>query len=157
MSTEIVAGICPPPEWKLAAGDIHHMADALEGLYQEFKPAFARRDQAVHGWMYLKGLLSDLPRKVTERIALRFETCVRSLQHFIGRSPWAGVVAGETASPGGRHAGGGGRGGAGRRVRDAQTRRSLGGGCPPKLLLASSQSPEMQVSVSTPHNGFWCG
>jgi len=39
--------------------------------------------------VYLKGLLSDLPRKVTERIALRFGVNVRSLQHFIGQSPWS--------------------------------------------------------------------
>jgi SRSO17 transposase len=37
----------------------------------------------------LKGLLSDLPRKVTERIALRFGKNVRSLQHFMGQSPWS--------------------------------------------------------------------
>jgi hypothetical protein len=30
------------------------------------------------------GLLSDLPRKVTEWIALRFVKNVRSLQHFMG-------------------------------------------------------------------------
>jgi SRSO17 transposase len=64
------------------------MAIELEHFYQAFKPGFERRDQAAHGWVYLKGLLSDLPRKVTERIALRFGTCVRSLQHFIGQSPW---------------------------------------------------------------------
>jgi len=29
-----------------------------------------------------------LPRKVTERIALRFGKCVRSLQHFIGQRLW---------------------------------------------------------------------
>lgn len=89
MSTEIVADICPPPEWNLTAEDIQHMTVELEHFYQEFKPAFERSDQAAHGWVYLQGLLSDLPRKVTERIALRFGTCVRSLQHFIGQSPWA--------------------------------------------------------------------
>jgi SRSO17 transposase len=88
MSTEIVSEICPPPEWDLTAEDIQQMAIELEGFYQMFKPGFERRDQAAHGWVYLKGLLSDLPRKVTERIALRFGTCVRSLQHFIGQSPW---------------------------------------------------------------------
>ncbi len=88
MSTEIVSEICPPPEWNLTAEDIQHMAVELEGFYQIFKPGFERRDQAAHGWVYLQGLLSDLPRKVTERIALRFGTCVRSLQHFIGQSPW---------------------------------------------------------------------
>jgi hypothetical protein len=88
MSAEIVSEICPPPEWNLTAEDIHQMAVELEQFYQIFKPGFERRDQAAHGWVYLKGLLSDLPRKVTERIALRFGTCVRSLQHFIGQSPW---------------------------------------------------------------------
>jgi SRSO17 transposase len=89
MSMDIVPEICPPPEWDLAAEDIHQMIDALEKTYQIYRPAFERSDQAAHGWVYLKGLLSDLPRKVTERIALRFGENVRSLQHFIGQSPWS--------------------------------------------------------------------
>jgi SRSO17 transposase len=89
MSTAIVPEICPPPDWNLTAEDIHHMADALEETYQIYRPAFERRDQAAHGWVYLKGLLSDIPRKVTERIALRFGVNVRSLQHFMGQSPWS--------------------------------------------------------------------
>ena len=89
MSTEIVNDVCPPPEWNLAEEDIHQMVDELERYYQDFEPAFERCDQAAHGWVYLKGLLSDLPRKVTERIALRFGMNVRSLQHFIGQSPWS--------------------------------------------------------------------
>ena len=89
MSTEIVTKICPPPDWELAEEDIHGMVEHLEGYYQAFRPCFDRRDQAAHGWVYLKGMLSDLPRKVTERIALRLGSCVRSLQHFIGQSPWS--------------------------------------------------------------------
>jgi SRSO17 transposase len=89
MSTGIVNDICPPPEWNLSEKDIHQMVRELEHFYQSFKPAFERRDQAAHGWVYLKGLLSGLPRKVTERIALRFGQNVRSLQHFVGQSPWA--------------------------------------------------------------------
>jgi len=88
MSPEIVSQICPPPEWNLAEEDIPQMVVELENFYAEFESCFERRDQAAHGWVYLKGLLSDLPRKVTERIALRFGKCVRSLQHFIGQSPW---------------------------------------------------------------------
>ena len=88
MSTEIVTEIYPPPEWELAEEDIGHRVTQLEHFYDEFRPAFARCDQAAHGWAYLKGLLSDLPRKGTERIALRFGKCVRSLQPFIGQSPW---------------------------------------------------------------------
>ena len=98
MSTEIVTDICPPPQWDLTAADIQKMVEALAETYQNYRPAFERSDQAAHGWVYLKGLLSDLPRKVTERIALRFGVNVRSLQHFIGQSPWSGfmLVAGFT-------------------------------------------------------------
>jgi SRSO17 transposase len=88
MSQEIVTDICPPPEWNLTEEDIHQMVDELERYYQAFKPAFERCDQAAHGWVYLRGLLSDLPRKVTERIALRFGVNVRSLQHYMGQSGW---------------------------------------------------------------------
>jgi SRSO17 transposase len=88
MPQEIVTDICPPPEWNLMEEDIHRMVDELESYYQDFRPAFERCDQAAHGWAYLKGLLSDLPRKVTERIALRFGVNVRSLQHFMGQSGW---------------------------------------------------------------------
>jgi len=88
MSTKIVTDIYPPPAWNLTEEDIHQMVEELKSYYQDFKPAFERRDQAAHGWVYLKGLLSDLPRKVTERIALRFGVNVRSLQHFIGQSVW---------------------------------------------------------------------
>ena len=80
MSPEIVTEICPPPEWKLAAKDIHKLVEALEETYEIYRPAFERCDQAAHGWVYLKGLLSDQPRKVTERIALRFGKNVRSLR-----------------------------------------------------------------------------
>lgn len=88
MSSEIVTEIQPLPEWNLTEEDISQMGAKLEQYYQEYEPCFSRREQADHGWVYLKGLLSDLPRKVTERIALRFEKNVRSLQHFIGQSPW---------------------------------------------------------------------
>ena len=89
MSPEIVPEICPPPEWKLSKEDIHQMVEELGRYYQDFEPTFERCDQAAQGWTYLKGLLSDLPRKVTERMALRFGVNVRSLQHFIGQSPWS--------------------------------------------------------------------
>lgn len=89
MSTKIVPEICPPPEWNMVAEDVEEMVSQLEETYQLYRPVFDRQDQAAHGWVYLKGLLSDLPRKVTERIALRFGKNVRSLQHFIGQSPWS--------------------------------------------------------------------
>jgi len=40
----------------------------------------------------LKGLLSNLGRKTTERIALEFAENVRDLQHCVGQSPW-GIIS----------------------------------------------------------------
>jgi hypothetical protein len=79
MSTEIVNDIYPPPEWSLTTEDIHRMKEAVDETYQIYQPAFDRSEQVAHGWVYLKGLLSDLPRKVTERFPLRFGVSVRSL------------------------------------------------------------------------------
>lgn len=38
--------------------------------------------------IYLQGLLGDLSRKTTERIALEQGVNVRTLQYFMGQSPW---------------------------------------------------------------------
>lgn len=88
MPIEIVTETCPPPECNMTEKDINQMVEELKTYYQMFKPAFQRKEQAKKGGTYLRGLLSDLPRKVTERIALHFGENVRSLQHFIGQSPW---------------------------------------------------------------------
>ena len=47
-----------------------HLVDELENYFQLFEPTFQRSEQVEKGKMYLNGLLSDLPRKVTERIPL---------------------------------------------------------------------------------------
>ena len=60
--------------------DIGEMVAALEETYQIYQPAFERSDQAAHGWDYLEGLLSDIHRKLTDRIAPRFGKNIRSLQ-----------------------------------------------------------------------------
>jgi hypothetical protein len=48
MSTTIVPEIYPPPEWDLAAEDIHEMVNKLEETYEEYQPGFECRDQAAH-------------------------------------------------------------------------------------------------------------
>ena len=50
-------------KWDLTEEEIHQMVDELE-YFQDFKPAFERRDQAAQEWVYLKGLTSDLARKL---------------------------------------------------------------------------------------------
>ena len=53
-----------------------------------FETAFRRREQWERGQAYLKGLLGDTERKNVERMALELGGKVRSMQYFIGQSPW---------------------------------------------------------------------
>ena len=48
-----------------------------------------RRDEARRLlWVYVKGQLSNLPRKTAEAIALRFKTAPRTLQRFLESIKW---------------------------------------------------------------------
>ena len=58
-----------------------HYIDMIE-------PAFQRVEQLEWSKVYLRGLMGDASRKNIERIALELNEKVRSLQHFIGQSPW---------------------------------------------------------------------
>ena len=88
MPVEIIAQTCPAPECNLLPGDVEQFVDELAAYYGLFQPAFRRPEQTKWGEVYLNGLLGDLPRKTTERIALESGHNVRDLQHFIGQSQW---------------------------------------------------------------------
>ncbi|MCL7453919.1 MAG: transposase [Anaerolineae bacterium] len=88
MPAEIIAQTCPTPERNLLPDDIEQFVDELAAYYRLFASAFRRPEQAKWGEVYLNGLLGDLPRKTSERIALDLGQNVRDLQHFMGQSPW---------------------------------------------------------------------
>lgn len=88
MPTTIVTDSCPAPEFNLTQRDVEQCLPELEAYWALFEPAFGRVEQFQRSQVYLKGLLSDLGRKTTERIALEFRENVRDLQHFLGQSPW---------------------------------------------------------------------
>lgn len=88
MPTTIVTDSCPAPEFNLTQRDVEQCLPELEAYWALFEPAFGRVEQFQRSQVYLKGLLSDLGRKTTERIALEFSENVRDLQHFLGQSPW---------------------------------------------------------------------
>jgi SRSO17 transposase len=89
MPTTIVTDSCPAPEFNLTQRDVAQCLPELEAYWALFEPAFGRVEQFRRSRVYLKGLLSDLERKTTERIALEVDENVRDLQHFLGQSPWA--------------------------------------------------------------------
>ena len=84
----IVTETCPAPECNLTKQDIEHFGDEMKDYPKNYESAFRRPEQLEQGKVYLNGLLSDLQRKNTERIALEMGENVRNLQHFVGQSPW---------------------------------------------------------------------
>lgn len=88
MPKEIVTETCPAPECNLTEQDIERFWDEMMHYIDLFAPAFQRVEQLGWSKVYLRGLLGDTPRKNVERIALELGEKVRSLQHFIGQSPW---------------------------------------------------------------------
>lgn len=65
----------------------------LEAYHELFAPLYPRREQAASARRYLRGLLSDEPRKSVERMVLKLQgpdrNAVRSLQQFVGESSWS--------------------------------------------------------------------
>jgi SRSO17 transposase len=72
----------------LTSKDIQQFVDEISDYIRLFRPAFQRPEQLEWSQIYLQGLLGDAARKNTERIALELGENVRSMQHFIGQSPW---------------------------------------------------------------------
>ena len=88
MPTTIVTDSYPAPEFNLTQRDVEQCLPELAAYWELFAPAFGRVEQFRWSQVYLQGLLSDLARKTTARIALAFGENVRDLQHFMGQSPW---------------------------------------------------------------------
>jgi SRSO17 transposase len=88
MPTAIVAATCPVPACNLAPRDVEALVADLATYADHFLPAFPRKDQAPWAHRYLQGLLSDSTRKSIEPMALALGFPIRSMQAFIGESPW---------------------------------------------------------------------
>ena len=68
--------------------DIARLGAAFASFLHHFRPCFLRRRTAAHFDSYCRGLLSDLPRKSVEPIALACGTAVRTLQEFLTTAAW---------------------------------------------------------------------
>jgi SRSO17 transposase len=88
MRTTIVTEKYPAPQFNLTTKEVAQGEAEMAGYMKPFGPAFKRVEQFQQSQVYVKGLLSELPRKTAERIALEFGANVRALQHFVGQSPW---------------------------------------------------------------------
>ena len=68
--------------------DIAQLGPAFASFLRRFRPCFLQDRTAAHFDNYCRGLLSDLPRKSVEPIALACGTAVRTLQEFLATAAW---------------------------------------------------------------------
>ena len=83
-----VVETCPAPECNLSEQDVEQIVVELDRYVELFEPAFGRQEQWRWSQVYLKGLLGPSERKNIERMALKLGYKVRTMQHFVGQSPW---------------------------------------------------------------------
>lgn len=70
------------------AEQIRRLEPQLSDYLKRFEDCFARRDTRAHFPVYVRGQLSELPRKSVEPIALAAGTPVRTLQEFLTHLSW---------------------------------------------------------------------
>jgi len=70
------------------ADQIRSLRPALDALLEHVRPAFPRISSFRHLGQYVGGLMSDVPRKSIEPIALEAGVAVRTLQEFLSHLPW---------------------------------------------------------------------
>ena len=72
----------------MTAEQIAALGPAFTLFTQSFVACFGRRETRRHLATYCRGLMSDLPRKSVEPIALASGTAVRTLQEFLAQHVW---------------------------------------------------------------------
>jgi SRSO17 transposase len=68
--------------------EITNLGPAFAAYLRRFRDSFAQDRTAAHFDTYCRGLLSELPRKSIEPIALAAGTAVRTLQEFLVTATW---------------------------------------------------------------------
>ena len=68
--------------------EIAGLGPAFAGYLGRYRDCFLQKRTATHFDNYCRGLLSDLPRKSVEPIALACGTAVRTLQEFLTTADW---------------------------------------------------------------------
>jgi SRSO17 transposase len=76
--------------------EIAALGPAFAAYLRRFRGSFGRDRTAAHFDTYCRGLLSDLPRKSVEPIALSAGTAVRTLQEFLVTARWDHAAARDT-------------------------------------------------------------
>jgi SRSO17 transposase len=72
----------------MEAGSLAVLLPELEAFLCKFDDCFVRREQHAHLRLYVRGQLSDLPRKSIEPMALAGDVPPRTLQQFLSLHGW---------------------------------------------------------------------
>src|SRR6266480_7434220 len=72
----------------MTADEIQALGPAFAAYLRQFEGCFVDSWTVKHRHAYCRGLLSDLPRKSVEPIALQAGTAVRTLQEFLRDHSW---------------------------------------------------------------------
>ena len=76
--------------------EISGLGPAFASYLGRYRGCFFQKRTAAHFDTYCRGLLSDLPRKSVEPIALEAGTAVRTLQEFLVTARWDHARARDT-------------------------------------------------------------
>ncbi len=88
MPAGIVTETSSAPECKLSRQNIGQFLQELKRYMKLFEAGFERVEQRKRSQSYVQGLLGNATRKNVEQMALEGGEKVRSLQYFVGQSPW---------------------------------------------------------------------
>ena len=92
----------------MEAREIRRLGPHLKRYLEQYADCFARKDTRRHLTTYVRGQLSDLPRKSVEPIALHAGVAPRTLQNFLSLLSWdqermrtrvAEIVVGDHSHP----------------------------------------------------------
>ncbi len=89
---EVMPASSQQPLGKLRPRDVEQLGEELQAYQAEYAELFARREQREWAAFYMRGQLSELPRKSVEPMVLHLKgadaAAVRGAQQFLGAGAW---------------------------------------------------------------------
>jgi SRSO17 transposase len=95
---QVVPASSQKPAGRLRAPDVEQLGEELQAYQAEYADWFVRREQREWAGFYMRGQLSELPRKTVEPMVLQLKgadpAAVRAVQQFLGEGAWedAGIL-----------------------------------------------------------------
>jgi SRSO17 transposase len=89
---QVVPASSQKPAGNLTPGEIERLGEEVQAYQAEYADLFVRREQREWATFYMRGQLSELPRKTVEPMVLALKgadpAAVRAVQQFLGEGAW---------------------------------------------------------------------